>query len=436
MSRRIAVPALVVILLALVNPNPAEAQLSRIRRAAEGAVQRKAEEKISTAIGEAVACKIGDTACAEKARSDGDKVVFVDDDGQVVTDESGNPITDAAAAEATTQKPGEGRWASYDFLRGERPIYNSRWNVEDTENLPALKPSPSVRVGRIPGNVDFVTGNMQIVQIDGLNTMEFRERTVFRIPLSEPLPEDFSLELTLQISAGGQYVYVYFEPIEGQDIQLASYPSNYFELWHSGGITFQRNRVSGTDQQDFITQLAPVKFQVDDGYAILYVNGERVAQLPNFKAPIGSSVIEIDVNASNTLPAWIRDIRVDYGVEDPVSVFEAEGEYTTRSIYFDFNSADLRPESTPELERLRAMVADYGKPLVIEGHTDSVGSDDYNMDLSKRRAEAVKAYLVSKGIDAGLIEAVGKGETEPIADNGTDEGRQANRRVRVAVAGG
>jgi outer membrane protein OmpA-like peptidoglycan-associated protein len=177
-----------------------------------------------------------------------------------------------------------------------------------------------------------------------------------------------------------------------------------------------------------------VKFQVDDGYGILYVAGERVAQVPNFRHPVGSTVLEFKVNANQNSSAYIRDIRVDYGVDNPYERFAAEGVYTTRSIFFDFNSSEIRPESTPELERLRTMLGEYREAVVVEGHTDAVGSDAYNQQLSQGRAEAVKAYLVGKGSNAALIQAVGKGETEPIADNETDDGRQANRRVVVRAA--
>lgn len=421
--------------LVLFATQTADAQVDRLRRAAQRAVEGELERKVTTVVGEAVACPLGNRECVDKARQNGDKVVMVDEGGNVVTDENGNPVSDPDVAAATKEKPGEGRWTNYDYLRGERPVYNTRWNIEDTENPPALKPNSSVRVGRIPGNVDFISGNMELVQIDGLNTAEFKDLTYFRVPLTEPLPEDFSLELTLQLAVAVQSVYVYFEPVQGRSVDFSTYEHHYLELRVSSGVFLAGNRVSGTDGNvSYEQQLTPVKFQVDDGYAILYVGGTRVAQVPNFKHPVGSTAIEFEIHGRTDIPVHIRDIRVDYGVEDPVSVLEAEGEYTTRSIFFDTNSSTLRPESTPELERLQTLLESHGKTVIIEGHTDSTGADDYNMELSQRRAEAVKAYLVAHGIDAAMIQSVGKGETEPIADNGTDEGRQANRRVVVRPA--
>ena len=95
----------------------------------------------------------------------------------------------------------------------------------------------------------------------------------------------------------------------------------------------------------------------------------------------------------------------------------------------------LRPESTPELERIHTMLATHRQieKVLIAGHTDGIGNDDYNLELSKRRAESVKGYLVDKGIDGSRIETVGKGESEPVADNETEAARQMNRRVTLTL---
>jgi OmpA-OmpF porin, OOP family len=103
---------------------------------------------------------------------------------------------------------------------------------------------------------------------------------------------------------------------------------------------------------------------------------------------------------------------------------------------FNFDKADLRPDAKAELdsllERMRASNVDE---ISLVGHTDSIGTDAYNQKLSERRADAVKAYLVSQGMPAEKIHTEGRGEREPVADNKTKEGRQENRRVDVAVAG-
>ena len=104
----------------------------------------------------------------------------------------------------------------------------------------------------------------------------------------------------------------------------------------------------------------------------------------------------------------------------------------TLKLLFDFDSAELRPESITELERLVKFMGDvpFAKAM-IEGHTDSKGSDAYNQSLSDRRAKAVFDYLSSRGVDPARLSSVGKGESAPIADNATEEGRQENRRVML-----
>ena len=108
-----------------------------------------------------------------------------------------------------------------------------------------------------------------------------------------------------------------------------------------------------------------------------------------------------------------------------------------KNIFFDFDKATLRPESTNELERLTNLLKVDAPTLKIEisGHTDSKGADDYNKKLSNSRAKAVVDYLISKGISADRLTSAGYGEEQPIATNDTDEGRQLNRRTEFKITG-
>ena len=104
--------------------------------------------------------------------------------------------------------------------------------------------------------------------------------------------------------------------------------------------------------------------------------------------------------------------------------------------FFDFDKSVLKPEARAKLDDLAVSIKGINLDVVIAvGHTDSIGSNEYNQKLSIRRSEAVKAYLVGKGIDGNRIQAGGKGETAPVADNLAAEGRARNRRVEIEVVG-
>jgi OOP family OmpA-OmpF porin len=104
--------------------------------------------------------------------------------------------------------------------------------------------------------------------------------------------------------------------------------------------------------------------------------------------------------------------------------------------FFDFDKSVLKPEGRAKLDDLVGKMGGLNLEVVIAvGHTDSVGTAAYNQALSVRRADAVKSYLVEKGIEKNRVYTEGKGEKQPVADNKTAEGRQKNRRVEIEVVG-
>jgi outer membrane protein OmpA-like peptidoglycan-associated protein len=105
-------------------------------------------------------------------------------------------------------------------------------------------------------------------------------------------------------------------------------------------------------------------------------------------------------------------------------------------VLFDFGKATLRPEAREKLAKVSGIVLAYpGLKLALEGHTDSIGSDDFNQKLSEKRSMNVRDYLVAQGINMNSLSAIGMGKNDPIASNDTNEGRQQNRRVEMIVSG-
>ncbi len=122
----------------------------------------------------------------------------------------------------------------------------------------------------------------------------------------------------------------------------------------------------------------------------------------------------------------------------PGAVVERVGEGITvtfqSGLLYDFDSDDVRPEAGKNLRTLASSLDKYpGSDILIVGHTDQVGSGTYNQGLSERRAAAAATYLVSQGVNRARVATRGMGETDPVAGNDTEGGRQRNRRVEVAI---
>jgi len=122
----------------------------------------------------------------------------------------------------------------------------------------------------------------------------------------------------------------------------------------------------------------------------------------------------------------------------PGATVERVGEWIdvtfASGILFPFNSTEILPAGRTNLQELANSLQTYAtSDVLIVGHTDNIGTDAYNMDLSQRRADAASSYLQSLGVSSARIRTSGRGEREPVQSNDTEEGRQRNRRVEVAI---
>lgn len=133
-----------------------------------------------------------------------------------------------------------------------------------------------------------------------------------------------------------------------------------------------------------------------------------------------------------------RDMRDALAASEAAAV-RREGDLLAISlkgdVTFDHDSATVRPGLYSEIDRIANVLINYPQTVIrVEGHTDSTGSESYNMNLSQRRADAVKNLIVQRGLSTARIETMAYGETMPVADNSTETGRAMNRRVEIKVA--
>lgn len=402
----------------LLTASGAEAQsvLKRARKAAERgaerAVEREAERRADRAVTGAIECVLGDRACAEKAQAEGQEVVYVDAAGNPVASE---PTASAAPGGAAAQRPGEGVWANYDFVPGERPLFVSDFSAD--------------RVGDFPRRLEFAEGNMEVVEWQGQRFLRATAGSAFYVALPETLPERFTIEYDVYNPAH-DWIAVYTAQIEDGPMHYNSHPGSYFLVTSNEAGIDGDGPEAKTRTSALIEGLVPVRIMVDGTYAKMYLGEQRVANVPNANIVRGDKLHFILYQPSPEQPTYIGNLRVMAGGRALYDALAAEGRVATQGILFDTGSARLRPESTPTLEEITDMLKQHADlKLTIEGHTDNVGQAAANQALSEQRAAAVVAYLTQQGIDASRLEAKGLGDTKPVASNDTPEGRQQNRRV-------
>ena len=213
----------------------------------------------------------------------------------------------------------------------------------------------------------------------------------------------------------------------------------------------QTDDSTGTSQQTTAVNVLVTDFKNKPrpGEQIIFIskkNGEkfsgRAGKDGKFSTvlPIGDTfVIKVKTIVDTTKYGLIsiRHLEPDEHFTEPFFVnvkFEPARSYRLDNVYFDFGKFTLRPESFSELDELVSYLKwKENERIEIGGHTDNVGNDADNLKLSQQRAEAIRQYLIKKGIQSARVIAKGYGASQPEADNSTDEGRQRNRRTEVKI---
>jgi OmpA-OmpF porin, OOP family len=403
-----------------IAPASVEAQIGgRLRQQ----VQNRVENAVSRAL-DRVECAITDHACVEKAEREGKPVKVVDGEGREVP-----------GGASAAQRPGQGAWANYDFVPGERVLF-----AEDFARD---------RVGNFPQRLEFIHGNMEVVDWQGRRWLQATSKSAFAIPLPETLPSRFTMEFDVTLPSNG--LVVYFAPRSNASDRFlfnGDWPHPFVVLTgreagvrvtpHNGGSVAEPARVLGVREPH--GELVRLRIHGDGRYTKVYLNEQRVANIPNLELPRDAKVFiettgsPLDERASPELtPTLISGITVNAGGRTLYDALNETGRVATQGILFDVGSDRLRPESTPTLREIADMLKQNGGlRITIEGHTDNTGNADANQKLSEQRAAAVRQFLVDQhGIDAARLQSQGLGQSKPAAPNDTPEGRQMNRRVEL-----
>ncbi|MEM8556723.1 MAG: OmpA family protein [Bacteroidota bacterium] len=409
--------------LALLAP-PAEAQsiFERAKRAAqrgaERAVEREAERRADRAVSGTIECVLGDDACARAAQEDGQEVVYVDNDGNPVSEDQQPGANASASGDPESLRPGEGVWANYDFVPGDRVLFFDDFGDD--------------YVGNFPRRLEFNYGTMEVVEWEGSRLLRGTGNDRFTIPLPETLPERFTVEFDIHDPATEGGTSLLFGEVGDR---LADYDQQYVNIgnWRGSGLWhYEDGRISTNAIEQIEEEVVPIRIAVDGAYIKVYAAEQRITNVPN--ADIGrASAITVFMGSRTDRPIYLGNVRIASGGREILyDKLQADGRVALGGLLFDTGSATLRPESTPTLQDLtRTLERNPDLRLRIEGHTDNTGNAETNQRLSQDRADAVRTYLTGEGIDASRLETQGFGDANPVADNATPEGRQTNRRVEI-----
>jgi outer membrane protein OmpA-like peptidoglycan-associated protein len=202
------------------------------------------------------------------------------------------------------------------------------------------------------------------------------------------------------------------------------------------GQFFISERKSIDDLGNYSRKISHVAMQVQGSRFRCWVNNFKLYDLPMAlptQYVFNQLVFELEGSnyKDNELGYYISNLKVATGKPDTRHKFLEEGKFSTTGILFDFQSAVIKPESYGVIKEIATLLKENESVRVkVVGHTSSDGDDAANLELSKKRAEAVKTALAKEfSIDASRIETAGKGETQPVGDNKTAEGKMQNRRV-------
>jgi OmpA-OmpF porin, OOP family len=403
---RLTVLALFASLIAIpAIPLPAEAQIGqrirdRARQQVEQRVEQRAEQAVDRALDateSALSCVVTDQECIRAAHAEGREVALTDEHGAAVA---------RADYPAAALRPGEGAWANYDFVPGERVIFAEDFTRDN--------------VGDFPRRLEFQRGNMEVVEWQGERWLRTTGGANFAIVLPETLPQRFTLEFDYAGSINPNYIYL-TDDTRRPNIDFG---------WRRGGIRGGPEAVGQVDRPG--ERGHTVRVMADGAHVKVYLGETRVANVPN--ADLGrSDRLHVRFTGSTQTPGMITNLRIAAGGRTLYDALAADGRVVTRGILFDTGSDRIRPESTPTLKEIGEMLGQHADlRLRIEGHTDSVGAADANQALSERRAQSVMRYLVEHHrVEQARLEAAGLGESRPVDSNDTPEGRQNNRRVEL-----
>lgn len=333
-------------------------------------------------------------------------------------------------------KPTEMAYAKSDFVPGDVIIFE---DLMDDEQL-----------GEFPSMWDLKEGSAEVASINGKKAIfrsDKEEGTYTVGPLmkdpSNYLPEKYTIEMDLWMAtqdmnaetetdaAPMRYSYVMqFNANDGNTVAT-------FHIENHGDpiVEWNYTTTSGSDGRGNVDQPKGadgwhhIAISFNKRAFKLYLNGVRLVNIPNMMQAANFTLRDRNLNGTSWAGA-ITNVRIAEGAVPLYDRMMTDGKFITYGITFDVGKSTIKPESMGEISRIVKLMTDNPDlKFSVEGHTDSTGNTVANQALSEARSKAIVDKLVEQGISPNRLNSAGRGANNPIADNGTDEGRAKNRRV-------
>jgi OOP family OmpA-OmpF porin len=305
-------------------------------------------------------------------------------------------------------------WAKYDFVPGDKVIFED--NMIGEEN------------GEFPSRWDLGNGAAEIAEFGGENVIMFRGNATWIVPYlknsdQDYLPDVFTIEFDMYKPSGSVEI-----SLADRKNQKVRSDVTRFVMW-SNDMECEGAKSKMPDNKNMESKWVHVAIAYTSGKLKGYIDDTRLINIPHSEFnPMGLTMYSYHASDNNRV--YFKNVRIAEGGVKYYDRFLQDGKIIANGIRFDVNKATLKPESMGIINEIATLMKEHPEVnFSVEGHTDSDGDNDFNQTLSEERAKTVVSTLKDMGIDGSRLTSKGWGESKPLDTNATAEGKANNRRV-------
>ena len=407
--------------LFIFTPQQVEAQFfKKLKEKAEKKIEREAEKRAERRVNK----KIDKTFDDAEDVIDGKKKKKGEKETKKVKDSTQNNNVNGKN-KATTLKQPNVVWSKFDFVPGDTVIFEDGPDINE-EN------------GEFPSRWDLINGQVEIANVDGETVMMFVDGgeivPYLKNSSTDYLPEVFTIEFDFYKPAGGNRLSFYLTDQKNQRNKHVYDNAQEFDVTPIRVDAPEGSAVehSGRDYNYCKSGCwTHVSIAYTKGKLKVYLDDTRLVNIPHYSYnPTGFTMYPYFASAKDNVPFYVKNVRIAKGGVKYYDRVLSEGKIIVNGIKFDVNKATLKPESMGPINKIYdLMVKNPDINFSVEGHTDSDGNEANNQILSIARGKTVMEKLVEMGVAPNRLKSNGFGESKPIDNNSTPEGKANNRRV-------